>query len=68
MLQKKMNAFEQKAWTLWLQNVIIPFKIKIKDTVLLPDLRFLSCNKKFENSAISMWAGAYLKTDLGATF
>ena len=39
-----------KVLTLWLQNVIIPFKIKIIErprTVLLPNLWFLSCNKKF---------------------
>ena len=37
-------------WTLWLYNVIIPFKFKIIERphrVLLPDLSFLSCNKKF---------------------
>ena len=26
-------------------------------TVLLPDLWFLSCNKKFQNSIISAWVG-----------
>ena len=39
--------------TLWLLNVITPFKIKIIEkphTVLLPDLWFLNCNKKFKNS------------------
>ena len=37
-------------------GIIIPCKIKIirkPHTVLLTDLRFLSCNKKFENSMIS---------------
>ena len=41
---------QQNAWTLWLKKVIIPFKIKITEkphTVLLADLWFLSCNKKF---------------------
>ena len=36
-------------------------KIKIIEkphAVLLPDLRLLSCNKKFENSMISAWVGA----------
>ena len=44
-----------------LKNVIIPFKIKVIEklhTVLLPDLWFLSCNKKFENSMISAWVKA----------
>ena len=53
---------QQKACTPWLRNVIIiPFKIKIIEkpyTVLLPDLWFLSSNKKFENSKISAWVGA----------
>ena len=42
---------QQKVWTVWLQKVIIPFKIKITEkpqTVLLPDLWFLSCNKTFK--------------------
>ena len=41
---------QQNGWTLWLENVKIYFEIKIiekPDTVLLPDLWFLSCNKKF---------------------
>ena len=44
---------EQKAWTSWLQNIIIPIKIKIIEktcTVLFPDLKFLSYNKKSGNS------------------
>ena len=52
---------QQNAWTLWLQKVIIPFKIKIihkPHIVLLPDLWFLCYNKKFWNSIISAWAGA----------
>ena len=39
----------------------IPFKIKIKEkphTVLLRDLWFLSCNKKFWNSVTATWVGA----------
>ena len=54
---------QQNAWILWLKNVIIPFKIKIIEKphkVLLPDLWFLSCNKKFENSMISAWVEALL--------
>ena len=42
--------FQQKAWILWLENVTIPFKIKIMEksyAFLTPDLWFLSCNKKF---------------------
>ena len=42
----KVYIFNQKnAWTLWLYNVITPFKIKIIEkphTVLLPELWFLS--------------------------
>ena len=41
---------QQEAWALWLSNIITHFKIKIiekPDTVLLPDLWFLSCDKKF---------------------
>ena len=55
---------QQNAWTLWLKNVIISFKIKIIEkphTVLLPDFWFLSCNKKFSNSVISAWVGALQK-------
>ena len=51
----------QNAWTFWLKNVIISFKIKIIEKphiVLLPDLWFLSCNNKFENPMISAWVGA----------
>ena len=52
---------QQNAWTLWLSKVIISFKIKIiakPHMVLLPDLWFLCCNKKFENSMISSWVRA----------
>ena len=38
-----------------------PFKIKVIEkphTVLLPNVWFLSCNKKFYNSMISAWVGA----------
>ena len=40
----------QNVWTLWLQNVMTPFKIKIIEklhTALLPNVWFLSCNKNF---------------------
>ena len=50
----------QNAWIRCLQNVIIPLKIKITEktrTVLLPNLWFLSYNKKFQNSMISAWVG-----------
>ena len=47
----KVYIFVQwKTWTLWLKNVIIPFKTKVMERpniVLLPDLWFWSCNKKF---------------------
>ena len=59
-LRQNRNV-QQNAWTLWPQNVIIPFKIKTIEkphTVLLPDLWFLSCNKKFWNSMISARVGA----------
>ena len=41
---------QQNAWTLWLWNIIIPFKIKIIEqphSILLPDLWSLSCSKNF---------------------
>ena len=47
----KVHIFvQQNAWTLWLSNVILPVKMKIikkPPRVLLPDLWFLSYNKKF---------------------
>ena len=46
---KVYDFVQQNAWTLWLYIVIIPFKIKIikkPHIVLLPDVWFLSCNKK----------------------
>ena len=55
---------QQNAWTFILchnENVIAPFKIKIIEkphTVLLPDVWFISCNQKFENSIISSGVGA----------
>ena len=51
---------QQKAWTLWDYNIIIPFKIKIIEkphSLLLLDLWFLSGNKKFWNSMIYAWVG-----------
>ena len=64
----KLYIFVQhNAWALWL-NVIIPFKIKVIEkplAVLLPDLWFLSCNKKFENLMISVWVGAPQKNSPG---
>ena len=62
---------QQKARTLCLKNVICPFKIKILEkphTVLLPDLWFLSSNKKFKNSMISAWVGAPQKRTWRWTF
>ena len=44
--------------TLKRDNSIQNKNIEKPHTVLLPDLWFLSCNKKFENSMISAWAGA----------
>ena len=52
---------QQKTRTVWPWNVIIPFKIKIREKlhiVLIPDLWCLSCNRNFENSVISVWVGA----------
>ena len=58
----KVYVFVQKnAWILWLQNIIIPFKtesIEKPHRILLLDLWFWSCNKKFENSVISVRFGA----------
>ena len=57
----KFVFVQQNAWTLWLQKIIIPFKIKIIEkphTFLLLDLWFLSCNMKFYNSMISATVGA----------
>ena len=51
---------QQNTWTLWPWNVIIYFKIKSTDNpdpVSLPDLLFLSWNKKFQNSMLSAWVG-----------
>ena len=51
----------QNASTFWLQNIITPFKIKIikkPHLILLPDVWFLSSNKKVWNSIISAWVGA----------
>ena len=62
--------FQQKAWTLWLWNVKIPFKIKSIEKsfpVLLQDI-WLICNKKFENSMISGWVGAPRKLTWRQTF
>ena len=53
------------------KNWALPFKIKIieePNTVLLPDLWFLSCNKKFENSMISTSVGAPHKLTWRWTF
>ena len=52
---------QQKTRTVWPWNVIIPFKIKIREKlhiVFIPDLWCLSCNRNFENSVISVWVGA----------
>ena len=49
-LLKFKYIFQQNAWTLWLLNVIISFKIKVIEkphTVLLPNVWFLSCSTKF---------------------
>ena len=54
-------SVQQNAWILWLKSIIIPFKIEIigeSHIMLLPDLWFLSWNKRFENSLISSWVGA----------
>ena len=60
----------QNAWTLWLYNVIIPFKFKIIEKsliFLLPAVWFLSCNK-FQNSVICSWVGALQKLTWWQTF
>ena len=48
----KAYIFVQKtAWTLWLQNIIDTFKIKIiekRHTVFFADLWFLTCSKTFK--------------------
>ena len=54
----------KKSWALWLQNVVIPLKIKIIEkpyTFFLQDLWFLSSSKKFRNSIISALVGACQK-------
>ena len=48
---KVYTFFQQNAWTLWLWNVMITFKIKMIEkphAALLTDLWFLDCNKKFK--------------------
>ena len=68
---KGYNFVQQKAWTLRLSNIIIPFKIKIIEmphTALLPDFWFLSCNKKFENSVISCMNWSSPQIDLETNF
>ena len=59
----KLSIFAQeKPWTLWLQNLIIYFKKKVKEkshTVLLPVLWFISCNLKCGNWMTSMCVGAH---------
>ena len=50
---------QQKTWPLWLQNVIINFKIEMIEKLLwFLSLWFLSFNKTFESSIISAWVGA----------
>ena len=60
---------QQNAWILWLQKVIIPFKIKIihkPHTVLLPDLWFLNFEVlKFNHICVS-WS--FPKCDLVTNF
>ena len=56
----KVYFFQQEAWTLWLQNFIIPFNIKIiqkPHTVFLLHQWFLSCDKKFQNRILFASAG-----------
>ena len=48
LFNKMHELFEEK----------IPFKIKVIEKPLLPDLWFLSSYKKFNNSVISLWLGA----------
>ena len=56
---KVYTFVQQKAQTLWLYNVIIPFKIKlIENHRKFCCQIFLNCNKDLENSVISAWVGA----------
>ena len=60
---KVYKFLQQKAWT-YFKSSIISFKIKTTKkphTLFLPDLRSLSCNKKFQNSVISTWLGTSQK-------
>ena len=41
---------QQNTWTLWLRQK--------SHTVLLPDVWFISCNKKLYNPMTSAWVGA----------
>ena len=69
----RVNIFvQQEAWTVWLYNVMISFKIEITEkpyTVLLPDLCFLSFKNiiliKFNDICLS-WNSP--KTDLETNF
>ena len=61
---------QQKHGLLDLKKVIIPFKIiimKKPHIFLLPDLWFLSCNRRFSNSVMFVCVGAY-KNWLGTNF
>ena len=64
-LLKFSFSFQKKTWTLWPQNIVIPFKIKIMEvtahTFFCSQMWFLSCSKTFENSLISVWARALQK-------
>ena len=60
-LLKFIFLFNKKHGLFDFKNVIIPFKMKTianPHTVLLLNLWFLSCNKKFKNFMISVWVGA----------
>ena len=64
-------SFLLKFILLFNKKHLLSFKIKMIEkphTVLLPDLWFLSYNKKFENSMISAWVGAPQKTDMETNF
>ena len=66
LLLKFAFLFSKMHGIFWLQNVIIPFKIKIKVTHgFQPKPLFFCCNKKFSNSVISACIGTPQKLGRG---
>ena len=60
--------FDKESLTLNRHNYFQKKNTEKSYTVLLPDLWFLSCNKKFENSVKSAWVGAPQKVTWRRTF